>query len=646
MSEICGIFRLDGAPVSPAGVRSLLGDAATSGVWAPDSPTVPVGLGSRIVGFTPDDAKEAQPARSRDGQVTLVSISRLDNRAELARSLSFGAEHAAALPDSAFILAAYDTWGEECPRRLCGDFAFILWDGRRRTLVAARDGMGERVLFYHAGAKQLSLATSIESLLRVEKVKPRLNEQKLADFLVLFQDPETTFFAGIQRLPAGHLLIADRDGTRVRRYWDLSFPQLRLRSDAEYVEAFREVFSEAVRCRLRSVGEVGVMLSGGLDSSSVAAVAARELAGEGRRLVAFHAAPREGFSGPVREGWVADESGDVRAIVSPYENVDLHIERSGSRSPLDCMDELFRAAGGPVRNPNSLAWVEAIYARAAERGVRVLLAGHKGNSTISYTGLRSLRDMARRGQLGYVLREVNAVARVRGLSPRSVLKEQVLLPLFPPPLLRAYSWLRGNRRSTPIWETTASAINPRFAAQMNVEQRMRAMNSAILKTDTAGGDEYRRGVLMSAADGPDVHQGFRARFGVETRDPTADIRVIEFCLSIPGSQYLHNGQSRWLIRRAMRGYLPDAVLDRTTRGSQAADWTEWLPPLRGRLLADLEQMERSELACRALDLPRLRRLLTEWPERLGIEHLEEYNLMLLRAIELGRFILWFDAEYA
>lgn len=646
MSEICGIFRLDGAPVSPSGIRRLLGDAAGSGVWAPESPSAPVGLGSRIVVFTPDDAKEAQPARSRDGQVMLVSITRLDNRAELARSLSFDAEQAAALPDSAFILAAYDAWGEECPRRLCGDFAFILWDGRRRTLVAARDGMGERVLFYHAGARQLSLATSVESLLRVEEVRPRLNEQKLADFLVLFQDPETTFFDGIRRLPAGHLLIADTNGTRVRRYWDLSFPQLQLRSDAEYVEAFQAVFTEAVRCRLRSVGEVGVMLSGGLDSSSVAAVSARELAGEGRRLVAFHSAPREGFSGPVREGWVADESGDVRAIVSPFGNVDLQIERPGSRSPLDCMDELFRAAGGPVRNPNNLAWIEAIYTRAAERGVRVLLVGHKGNSTISYTGLRSLRDLARRGQLGYVLREVNAVARVRGLRPGSVLKEQVLLPLFPPPLLRAYSWLRGNRRSTPIWETTASAINPRFAAQMNVEQRMREMNSAILKTDTAGGDEYRRGVLTSAADGPDLHQGFRGRFGVETRDPTADIRVIEFCLSIPGSQYLHNGQSRWLIRRAMRGYLPDAVLDRTTRGSQAADWTEWLPPLRGRLLADLAQLERSELACRAIDLPRLRRLLTEWPERLGIEHLEEYNLMLLRAIELGRFILWFDARYA
>jgi asparagine synthase (glutamine-hydrolysing) len=121
---------------------------------------------------------------------------------------------------------------------------------------------------------------------------------------------------------------------------------------------------------------------------------------------------------------------------------------------------------------------------------------------------------------------------------------------------------------------------------------------------------------------------------------------VEYCFSIPGSQYLHNGVTRSLIRRAMEGRLPDQVRNRTTIGGQSSDWTEWLPAMQQMFREELDLLDRSDTASRCLDLPRLRSLMQRWPARLGVEHEKEYNLLLPRGIMMGRFIRWFEATYS
>jgi len=180
---------------------------------------------------------------------------------------------------------------------------------------------------------------------------------------------------------------------------------------------------------------------------------------------------------------------------------------------------------------------------------------------------------------------------------------------------------------------------------MQSEEGLRASRQDQLNARTLSEPEYRIAVLMGAADVLDIYSGLRPWFGIETRDPTSDRRVIEYCFSIPGSQYLRNGVTRWLVRRAMEGRLPDHVRNRTTRGGQSADWTEWLPAMRGELVAELDRLDRSETANRCLDLAKLRSLMDRWPERLGIEHDRDYHLLLLRGIMMGRFIRWFEETY-
>jgi len=196
------------------------------------------------------------------------------------------------------------------------------------------------------------------------------------------------------------------------------------------------------------------------------------------------------------------------------------------------------------------------------------------------------------------------------------------------------------------WEATASAIKPEFARAMQLEERVQTAKLDQLNARRLGELDFRTAVLMGATDVLDTYSGFRPWFGIETRDPTSDRRVVEYCFAIPGSQYLRNGVGRWLIRRAMEGKLPDQVRNRTSIGAQSSDWNEWFPAMRGEFQAELDRLDRSEIANRCLDLAKLRSLMDRWPERLGIEHNRDYHLLLLRGIMMGRFIRWFEETYS
>ncbi len=645
MSAICAVFRRDGAPVLAAQMTTLLNAlaeyGAEAGSWVPETAAAPVALGCRPWRVTPEDAWYHPPIHSADGSLVLVADARIDNRLELASTLGISAGEARELPDAAFILAAYQAWEQDCPRHLLGDFAFALWDNRRRSLFCARDGVGQRVLFYQSSPQRLTLATSAQAVAALGDAPPRLNEQKVADFLVLLQNAESTFFEGVLRLLPGHSLTASGHDIRIARFWS---PEVKrsivLGSDREYVEGFLEVFGEAVRARLRCDTPVGIMVSGGLDSSSVAAVAAEQMREQGARLRAFHAAPRAGSQGAVRREMVADESADVEALARMHPNIDLRIQRNG-RTPFDEINTSFSMTGAPARNPGNAGWFYGIYAAAKTEGVRVLLAAHKGNSTISYTGLRSLADSARKGRWRHVWREVQALGLTTGKGRSYTLRHQVVRPLIPPAVAGFLQRLSGTQR-VKTWEATASAVKPEFARSMQLEERVRAAKLDQFNSRRLGELDFRTGVLMGTQDVQDLYSGYRPWFGIETRDPTSDRRVVEYCFAIPGSQYLKNGVSRSLIRRAMEGKLPDHLRNRTSYGAQSADWNEWFPAIRGEIQAELDRLDRSDMAKRCLDLAKLHSLMDRWPARLGVEHNADYHLLLLRGIMMGRFIRWFE----
>ena len=648
MSAIFGFFNLNGQPISKTDLERMsaaLADYGSDGggIWAQG----PVGLGQRLMCFTPEDRFERQPLVSADGRYVLVCDGRIDNRPELMCELDISPAEARELPDSFFVLNAYAKWGEDCVQQLVGFFAFAVWDVREERLLLARSPIGAPLLLHHSTPQTFAFATMPKGLFALPFVPRALNEQKLADFLVqLGSEPQTTLYREICRLPTGHVLSFGRDGQKVRRYWQLDLKrEIRFSRDQDYVEAFNELFGRVIDDHVRSLTPVGVMMSGGLDSTCVAAMAARRLRVEGKRLAAFTEVPRRGFEGPVPQGRYGDETPFVQAVAKMYDNLDLTLIRTGGQTFLDDLDRLFFHLEAPFRNTSNRVWVEAIFQEARRRGIRLLLDGGQGNLTISYSGSGLLPHLLHSGKWGRALGEARAMAR-KG-SARSTVKAllgQGIMPLLPSPLWLAVDWLRGKpeARKTPPWRSY-SAIHPDFAAAQRVEARAREWGHDFRFHRTAN-TRYLCYEALGRQDFGAYVPPFRAMFHVDCRSPLADMRIARFCLALPEDQYLRDGEPRRLVRRVMTGRLPPQVLANRKRGLQAADWFERLSGVRPEIGAELDRLEQSDLARRMLDLARMRRLVKQWPQDGWSKNqvMNEYGLLLERGLMVGRFLRWFE----
>ena len=277
MSAITGIFYRDGREVSHNQIKKMNDSLSHRGK---DGSEVLVdgslAFGHQMLHTTQESLHEKLPFKDESSGMVITADARIDNRAELAPLLKL--EDNENVPDSAFILEAYKMWGDQCPEKLLGDFAFAVWDPKKEQLFCARDHMGVKPFYYYLSDETFFFATEIKALFCLPEVSHEINELKVAFHLALIDDATSTFYEDVLRLGAAHSLTVSTTETKLRMYWKLD-PELKIKMDSEddYIKAFREIFTEAVRSRLRSAFPVGSELSGGLDSSSVTCVAKKIL---------------------------------------------------------------------------------------------------------------------------------------------------------------------------------------------------------------------------------------------------------------------------------------------------------------------------------------------------------------------------------
>jgi asparagine synthase (glutamine-hydrolysing) len=651
MSAIFGLFNLDNRPVAAddldrMGAALLAHGGEGGGIWS----QAHVGLGQRLTCFTPEDTLERQPLVSADGERVLVSDGRIDNRDELAEDLGI-VRRMSDLPDSVFIMGAYARWGSDCVRHLVGAFTFALWDVRERRLIVVRSAVASPCLFYHTSPRTLAFATMPKGLFALPSIPRDLDDQFLADYLAMERtEPGAGFYRNVSRLLPGQMLVVQPGGWTVEQHWQPDLTrELHYAHDQDYVDAFNELFARVIGDHLRSRSPVGVMMSGGFDSTSIAAVAAQALGGDGIRLPAFTEVPRAGFDGAIVEGRYADETPYVRAMARRYPNLDLNLIPTDGQIYLDGIERCFAAVEAPFRNASNRLWYEAILRAAQQRGVRVLLDGGQGNLTMSWGGDGLLAQLVRAGSWGRAWRESCALAsKGKARSPARALLGGGILPLLPDSLYAALHQLRdpdGTGWRTGSMSYAGSPINPDFAVAQRVAERARAKRGKYRLRPSADTRSTRLRVILGStgrADGFDA--GYQALFGVTSRAPASDVRLVEFCLAIPEEQYQRDGETRWLLRRAMAERLPPEVLKNRKRGLQAADWFERLRGAREQILDELTQIEQSDLARQALDLPRLRRLVEQMPHTIAEpgQVMADYRGVLELGLMTGCFIRWVE----
>jgi len=652
VSAIFGLVAVHGDRLpGPAleAMRSALADHGGDGgdTWALGG----AGLGQQLKLATPEDRFERQPLVSQDGLRVLVSDGRIDNRPELSRALGLPWRSQTG-PDSAFILAAYERWGTDCLRHLIGSFCFAIWDARLQRLLLARAPFGARPVFFHEAADFVAFATMPRALFALPGVPRRLCLESVADHLILVPfEPGASLFRDIRMLEPGHALTVGPRGCRVRAFWRPEPRRvLRLRRDEEYVEAFTERFDRVVADHLRSLSPVGVLLSGGLDSTSVAATAAPLLARRGERLAAFTGAPRDGFLEPGAPHWLVDEAPLASTVAARYENVDLSVIRAEGLFFLDGLDRFFDAAEMPYEGTASRVWHEGIMSEAQRQGVRVLLTGKCGNWTVSWHGGGLIRSLVGTGRWAAAWRETRALAPAGRARPAGrALVSGGLIPQLPWRVQLAIARRRGGDdpliASEPWW-APLSPIHPEFARAQSVAARSRARACDHWFQRRIDTPERRWDRLMHVQRLAGVNGAFQALYGTDVRDPTADARIAEFCLSLPEQQYRSGGESRRLIRRAMAGRLPAEILASPRRGIDTADWFERLSGARARVFEALRLLEQSETASTVLDLPRMRRLADQLDQPAGdpVRRLKDHRHVLERGLMVGSFLRWFEGS--
>jgi asparagine synthase (glutamine-hydrolysing) len=604
VSSIFGILHFDGGPVARRDLDRMGGALGHrggdgGGVWT--GGVVGLGQGLRLV--THEDRLERQPLYDQTSGLALVADLRLDNREALADALQIGAAALAALPDSALLLGAYKRWGADCAAHLLGDFAFAVWDGPARKLVLGRDHLGQRGLVFHRGERGLVFASEPRALWTHPDVPRGLTERGVARMLLHDMSPQPAgegLFEGIESLPGAAVAVIDGHGAIVQsRYWTPAPDPRHLGHDEPYyVAAYRSVLGEAVACRLRrNIAPSGLMLSGGFDSSAIAALSGPVMREKGERLICASSVMPADYHGDIRHArkW-------VEACRRDMPHIDV---RYLTREGMNLLDEM---EGWMIRNEGRAGPYAVIREKLcgviAQGGARVVMDGLGGDQGLNPRGGTALAGLLAAGRLRRFAREFRDHQRLTGHSFWRTLKVDLLMVLLPDAIVRLWRGLR--RGFSPAWGDEPVAED--FARRMLAAD---AVDKATLRGASRPPPlDVRRHMVDAFVRRMSRDSGDVMSHGLQRVQPFFDKRVVELALAVPADLHVKNGRNRYLACRALKDLFPPEFQTRSRKNDdQIPDFQRIVKSVERQLLAELERMEACEAMGRYFDFAKIRKLL-------------------------------------
>lgn len=642
MSAICGIYyRNNKIDMNEANkvmnyFNKYKFDA--SQVWSSES----LFLGCHLNHVVPENIGEILPFHDSESSLVITADAIIDNREELFKLLSIPNQQRD-ICDSILILKAFKKWGKDCSKYLVGDFAYAIYDEKKKELFCSRDHVGKRTFYYYHSKDMFVFSTLIKLIFKIKSIKKELNETYVGDFLAIPAvtseiDPTITIYNEIFQLPPASSMIVDKDGMRIWEYWKIERTKdIEFNSDEECEEAFRKVFFEAVRCRMRSIKKVGVMLSGGLDSGSVACIASNEMKNKGEELYSFTQVPMEGYKDWLPKNKLADEREYVEEVIDFTGNITPFYVVCEGKSPLTEIDFRIDCIEQPYKNFQNSYWMNEILRETSIKSLGILLDGQSGNATISWGNFNSyIYYLIKKGDLKTYFNELKAYSNLNNkklfrLVVGSVLQ---LMPYGVKKFIYEAKW--GKEQIKLL-----SPINPKFYDEMNVKERFKKLNYDPLFINSINSFDKRMNLLKTASFSNigAMETKISMAFGIIRRDPTRDKRLIEFCINIPENQWVRNGNERRFIRHAMKGFIPDKVrLNTSVRGKQAADWLQRIEPQWQDVCEEIKNIGELELERRYLDVDKIKKYLIN---NKALDFTKGDNAevsLLIRALIFSRFL--------
>ena len=534
MSGFVCIMHGDNAPIERALLQSLTDFLAFRGpdaqnIWMDHS----MGMGHTLLRTTHESKNEHQPL-GLDERYWIVADARLDAREELIGELQHKQQPAQReSPDCELILRAYAAWGEACVDHLAGDFSFAIWDRQHKKLFCARDHFGIKPFYFANVGSLLILSNTLNCIRRHPAVSARLNDLAIADFLLfdMIREPGATSFADIRRLPPAHTFGWEAGSISVRRYWTMPVSEpLRFTRGSDCVEQFRELLDRAVSDRLRT-DQAGVLMSGGLDSPTIAASAKRTLCcnGPGNGVTAYT---------DVFESLIPHEERYYATLVAETLKIPIEFHVSDQVELRDCL------------NPQDPCWPEPLHSPASDGGVlqlrqiasrkRVILTGFGGDPTLSCLLSVHFSQLLTKRQFGRAISDAVGYLTTDGRFSRLYVHT------------RWDKWFGGKRQVPyyPEW------LNPDLEVNLGLPERWEGAMGAPPTNGAARRTAYE---AMADPSWANLFEGYdpgATSMPVEVRHPFFDLRVVSFLLALPALPWCSDKE---LLREAARGILPDTV---------------------------------------------------------------------------------------
>lgn len=549
MSTILGIFNRNNIEVEYSTVQVLNNalfywDSDDEGIWVKSS----VALGHRMLWNTPESKLEHLPfIISAEDQTFVITIdARLDNRQALAEQLEMTTLPLEKITDSELILAAYRKWGEACPKYLLGDFVFAIWDANKEQLFCARDHIGIKPFYYHLSDDLFVFSNDIRGVIAHPEVSKKYNDRSIAMFLAGafgFYDKKDTFFKEIRKLPAAASLTVTTDSALESVYWDMEdISEIHYDTYEEYVVKLRELLLDAVKVRLRTSYPVASHLSGGLDSSTIAVLAARELEKRDQPLYAFNwvETPTEQHD-PAYSEW-----GFATQLAS-LEN----IEQKNIRLTAEFISKMYDKVD-ICKDDTSYFWGEYLVRDEAEKyKVRTFLSGWGGDDLISYDGYAYISGLFWQGLFAKAIKEVSILYQDKNYKYLRTIKRS-LRELFYPLFYKHMSGLYIKKSEFDPLEFTQEPFlsfaeelffpDADFPLGAHAEQKMLFAEGHILQ---------RIENWASSA--------FEKK--LEYSYPLLDKRIVEFALAVPEDLFAwKEGHQRYFFRSAISDFLPENIV--------------------------------------------------------------------------------------
>jgi asparagine synthase (glutamine-hydrolysing) len=565
MSAIFGIINKKEQIIEPVTIAKIMQAIAHravdgKGIWQEEN----IAFGHCKLLVTPEQQYEQLPAAKDD--LVITANTRIDNRDELIRLLNIDKQLSPTLPDDQLIVAAYQKWEQQCLNYIEGEFAFAIWSKRSQQLFIASDHIGYRPVFYYDSPDLFIFCSEIKGILAVKPGPNYFNDESLIEYYFRRSDLTQTYNKEVQRLCGGNKLTWQTGSVKIERYWN---PQptgkYHFKKDEEWTACLRELLFKTVENRLRTDLPVGITLSGGLDSSSIACILAPLLAKKNKPLYAFSSVLPPDYNGPEQ-----DERKYIEIMNRHCPNIiQTYVEAEG-KGPFEDVQQAFEIT---ETFPNPFFYMDRTIMEAAkEKKIRTLFSGYGGDYWVSWKGGTVIYDHIQRGKLKRAWQLLRDFRKTEQKSWIQLVRSEYLshTELYK----KLYTLLKGKSAEDQFNHTI---LQPGFFSDYNtkaVAETTKNITHFIQYCIKTGRIGYPLGLMNNENE----HYSLQSAF------PLLDRTISEFVMDLPTNIFVKGGYRRSLVRSSMGGILPPEIQWRKDKQAYSPDYNRRI--LQSRYLVD------------------------------------------------------------